>query len=68
MDPELASRMVFIKKHFEWYEAFLQKKASEEDWSGMELEGYLYWRGKRMQWKIIICYWIQLDNKRVERR
>jgi hypothetical protein len=31
MDPELASRMVFIKKHFEWYEAFLQKKASEED-------------------------------------
>jgi hypothetical protein len=31
MDPELAGRIVFIKKHFEWYEAFLQKKASEED-------------------------------------
>jgi hypothetical protein len=31
MDPELAGRMVFIKKNFEWYEAFLQKKASEED-------------------------------------
>ncbi len=31
MDPDLAGRMVFIKKNFEWYEAFLQKKASEED-------------------------------------
>jgi hypothetical protein len=31
MDPELAGRMVFIKTNFEWYEAFLQKKASEED-------------------------------------
>jgi hypothetical protein len=32
MDPELAGRMVFVKKHFEcWYEAFLPKKASEED-------------------------------------
>jgi hypothetical protein len=40
MDPELAGRMVLIKKNFEWYEAFLRKKASEEDRSGMELEGY----------------------------
>jgi hypothetical protein len=31
MDPELAGIMVFIKKIFEWYEAFLRKKASEED-------------------------------------
>jgi hypothetical protein len=31
MDPELAIRMVFINKNFEWYEEFLQKKASEED-------------------------------------
>jgi hypothetical protein len=31
MDPELAGRMVFIKKNFDWYEAFLRKKASEED-------------------------------------
>jgi hypothetical protein len=30
-DPELAGRMVFIKKNFEWYEAFLWKKVSEED-------------------------------------
>jgi hypothetical protein len=28
MDPELASRMVFINKNFGWYEEFLQKKAS----------------------------------------
>jgi hypothetical protein len=31
MDPKLARGMVFIKKCFAWYEAFLQKKASEED-------------------------------------
>jgi hypothetical protein len=31
MDPEVAGRVVFIKKNFEWYEAFLRKKASEED-------------------------------------
>jgi hypothetical protein len=31
MDSELTGRMVFIKKNFEWYEAFFQKKASEED-------------------------------------
>jgi hypothetical protein len=37
MESELAGRMVFIKKNFDWYEAFLQKKASEEDWSGIEL-------------------------------
>jgi hypothetical protein len=39
MDPDLAGRMVFIKKNFEWYEEFLQK-ASGEDWSGMELRWY----------------------------
>jgi hypothetical protein len=31
MDSELAGGMVFIRKNFEWYKAFLQKKASEED-------------------------------------
>jgi hypothetical protein len=31
MDPDLAGRMVFIKRNFEWYEEFLQKKASEEE-------------------------------------
>ena len=30
MDPDLAGRMVFIKKNYEWYEEFLTKKASEE--------------------------------------
>jgi hypothetical protein len=30
IDPDLAGRMVFIKKNFEWYEEFLQK-ASRED-------------------------------------
>jgi hypothetical protein len=30
MDPDLAGRMVFIKRNFEWYEEFLQKKAGEE--------------------------------------
>jgi hypothetical protein len=30
-DPELAGRMIFIKKNFEWYKEFLQKKASEEE-------------------------------------
>jgi hypothetical protein len=31
MDPELAGIMVFIKKNFEWYVAFLPKKASDDD-------------------------------------
>jgi hypothetical protein len=30
MDHELAGRMIFIKKNYEWYEEFLQK-ATEED-------------------------------------
>ena len=30
MDPELAGRMAFIKKNYDWYEEFLTKKASEE--------------------------------------
>jgi hypothetical protein len=30
MDPELAGRMVFVKKNYDWYEEFLTKKASEE--------------------------------------
>jgi hypothetical protein len=30
MDPELAGRMVFIKKNFEWYEELLQKASEEE--------------------------------------
>jgi len=30
MDPELAGRMVFIKKNYDWYKEFLTKKASEE--------------------------------------
>jgi hypothetical protein len=30
MDPDLAGRMIFIKKNFEWYEEFLQKASEEE--------------------------------------
>ena len=30
MDPDLASRMVFIRNNFEWYEEFLQKASEEE--------------------------------------
>jgi hypothetical protein len=30
MDPDLAGRMVFIKKNFEWYEEFFQKASEEE--------------------------------------
>jgi hypothetical protein len=30
MDPDLAGRMVFIKKNFEWYEEFLQKASGED--------------------------------------
>jgi hypothetical protein len=30
MEPELAGRMINIKKNYEWYEEFLQK-ATEED-------------------------------------
>jgi hypothetical protein len=68
MDPELAGRTVFIKKNVEWYEAFFQRKASEEDWSGMNLGGSHYGRGKWKQWGIFICYGIQWNNEKVERR
>jgi hypothetical protein len=30
MEPDLAGGMIFIKKHFEWYEEFLLKPSEEE--------------------------------------
>jgi hypothetical protein len=30
MDPDLAGRMVFIKKNFEWYKEFLQKASGKD--------------------------------------